>query len=121
MRRAYDWLAVTVSDITDEIANWQPGGLANSIAATYAHTFISADEDFNQVYLGGEMVLKGEWAGRAGLSEPPPFGESKTDIYNLRVHHPRFPRSQIAVLKGLQGAHGWVATAWTPDVERTAL
>ena len=75
VRRSYDWLAVTVSDITDEVANWQPGGLANSIAATYAHTFISADEDFNQVYLGGEMVLKGEWARRAGLSEPPPFGE----------------------------------------------
>jgi hypothetical protein len=75
VRRAYDWLDTIVSDMTGEMANWQPGGLANSIASTYAHTFISADEDFNQVYLGKEMVLKGEWAGRAGLSEPPPFGE----------------------------------------------
>jgi hypothetical protein len=75
VRRAYDWLDTIVVDVTDEVANWQPGGLANSIASTYAHTFISADEDFNQVYLGGEMVIKGEWAGRAGLSEPPPFGE----------------------------------------------
>ena len=75
VRRAYDWLESIVADVMDEVANWQPGGLANSIASTYAHTFISADEDFNQVYLGGEMVIKGEWAGRAGLSEPPPFGE----------------------------------------------
>jgi hypothetical protein len=75
VRRAYAWLETIVVDVTDEVANWQPGGLANSIASTYAHTFISADEDFNQVFLGGEMIIKGEWAGRAGLSEPPPFGE----------------------------------------------
>jgi hypothetical protein len=44
VRRAYNWLDTVVSNMTDEIANWQPSGLANSIASTYAHTFISGEE-----------------------------------------------------------------------------
>ena len=75
-RQAWAWLNMTVEDVTQEQANWQPPGLANSIAATYAHTIITADEDFNMVYDGGETLLARGWAERCGLSElpPPEFG-----------------------------------------------
>src|SRR5207249_882901 len=52
VRQTWDWLDMTMSDVTEEEANWQPPGIANSIAATYAHTMIAADEDFNKVLAG---------------------------------------------------------------------
>lgn len=57
-RQAWAWLNMTVEDRTDEMANRQPPGVANSIAATYAHTIITADEDFNMVYDGGRPLLR---------------------------------------------------------------
>jgi hypothetical protein len=33
-RQSWAWLNMTVEGITDEMANWQPPGVANSIAAT---------------------------------------------------------------------------------------
>lgn len=72
IRRTWEWLEITMSDITEEQANWQPPGIANSIAASYAHTIIAADEDFNQLYGGGQMLLRTSWADRCGLSEMPP-------------------------------------------------
>lgn len=71
-RQAWAWLNMTVEDVTEEQANWQPPGMANSIGATYAHTIITADEDFNMVYDGGETLLNRGWDGRCGLNELPP-------------------------------------------------
>jgi hypothetical protein len=86
IRRTWEWLDVTVSDITEEQANWNPPGLANSIAATYAHTIFAADEDFNQIYSGGKMLLRTTWADRCGLSElPPQEGEWDWSAWGRRM------------------------------------
>jgi hypothetical protein len=69
-RQSWQWLNLTLEDVTEEQANWQPPGVANSIAATYAHTIISADEDLNKTWIGRDMFIVGEWKDRAGLSEP---------------------------------------------------
>lgn len=76
VRQAQAWLEMTVSNITQEEANWQPPGIANSICATYAHLMISADEDLNMLLYGGETLLSTDWKGKSGLSElpPPEFG-----------------------------------------------
>lgn len=37
------WFEATVSDVTEEQAHWQPPGIANPIAAVYAHAIVGAD------------------------------------------------------------------------------
>ena len=69
---AYSWLEMTVSDVTEDQANWQPAGIANPIGATYAHIFMTADEDFNiHLKRRNAMHSSGDWSGRIGLSEMP--------------------------------------------------
>ena len=56
-RRTWEWLNVTVEGLDDDMVNWQPPGIANSIAATYAHTIICADEDLNKVLDGRPTLM----------------------------------------------------------------
>lgn len=71
IRESYDWLELTVSDITQEQANWRPPGLANSIGSTYAHLMITADAGFNSQLYGGMPVMATKFRGEVGLSEMP--------------------------------------------------
>jgi len=68
-RRAYAWLETNVADISQQQATWRPPGTANSIAATYAHTVISADVDLNRHFHSREPVIDGAWTARLGLTE----------------------------------------------------
>jgi len=81
---AYDSLEDTVRTVTPELAAWQPPGLANSIAATYAHTMISADVDLNRIFHGREPLIEGEWGERLGLRASFPddwqFPEDWSDV-----------------------------------------
>ena len=106
-RRTWQWLAMTVSDITEEQANWQPPGVANSIAATWAHTVFAADEDFNQIYGGGRMFLRSSWADRSELSELPP-AEGEWDWFQwggrMRMDVGAFRRYAAAVWESIEGS-----------------
>jgi len=105
VRLTWDWLDVTLNDVTEEQANWQPGGIANSIGATYAHTIIAADEDFNKVLEGGEMFLYSTWRDRCGLSDLPPEGEWDWQAWakGLRIDLPAFRQYAGAVRETLEG------------------
>ncbi len=105
-RQAWAWLNMTVEDVTQEQANWQPPGIANSIAATYAHTIITADEDFNMVYDGGQTPLARGWDKRCGLSElpPPEFGWDWHDwATRVRVDWAAFRQYAAEVDKCVEG------------------
>jgi hypothetical protein len=106
IRRTREWLDMTVSDITEEQANWQPPGVANTIGATYAHTIFAADEDFNQIYAGGRMLLRSGWADRCGLSELPPQ-EGQWDwsqwARRVRTDWPALQRYAAAVWETVEG------------------
>ena len=69
VRDTYAWLEMTVSNVSQEQANWQPPGTANSIGAVYAHTMIAADVGFNSQLHGGMPIMATEFAGQVGLSE----------------------------------------------------
>ena len=47
MADGHRMLDASMSDLTSEIAHWQPGGTANSIASILAHTVIVEDEAVN--------------------------------------------------------------------------
>ena len=70
VKECYGWLEETMSDVTQEQADWRPPGLANPIGALYAHTVIDVDMVFNMWIRRRSPLIATGWAGRAGLSEP---------------------------------------------------
>ncbi len=68
-KSSYAWLETNVGDVTQQQATWCPPGTANSIAATYAHTMISADVDLTRHFHGRPPVIASGWAKRLGLGE----------------------------------------------------
>lgn len=109
------WLESTVEDVTEEQANWQPGGTANSIAANYAHLMITADAGFNSQLLGGMPIMATKFRGRIGLSEMPHAAGGWHDWSKLRVDWERLCEYGQAVRADVE-SH---VNALTPvDLER---
>lgn len=73
---AYGWLEATLGEISSEQAHWPPPGKANPIVAVYAHVLTGQDHAINGMLKGGQPLFATAWAGRTGLSEPPPPGLS---------------------------------------------
>jgi len=163
-RRTYEWLELTVSDVTPEQARWRPPGMANSIAANYAHAVIWADVDIMRHFHSRDPLLA-VWGAKLGVMEdaaqpgsliPDEWGAefdwtvlreygravrdsverlvdelnpaelerrfqmqpvrlgmwTGLDVYDLHVnHHIRLHGGEIACLKGLQGARGYLGGA----------
>lgn len=65
-------LAETVKDVTPEQAHWAPPGKAHPIGALYAHLATGLDFVVNGMLQGKPPMAGGEWAGKTGLSAPPP-------------------------------------------------
>ena len=73
LKAAHDVLEGTMQGVTPEMAAWQPPGTANSLGATYAHVVVSEDGLLNGMGCGIMPLMAGSWAGKTGLSEPPPL------------------------------------------------
>ena len=69
VRGTYAWLEMTVSDVSQEQANWRPPGIANSIGAVYGHLITAADFDVNSRTYGRMPIAATEFKGEVGLSE----------------------------------------------------
>jgi hypothetical protein len=69
---SHDVVNGTVEDLTDEQCQKKPGGMAHPIGATYAHLTMSEDFIVNMMLRGSTPLLMGDWAGKTGVSEPPP-------------------------------------------------
>lgn len=69
---AHQVLEQTMADVTPEQAQWSPPGKANPLGATYAHAILGEDMMVNGLLKGSPPFVAMTFAGRAGLSEPPP-------------------------------------------------
>ena len=76
LKTAHQLLEATMEGVTDEVANKQPEGIANSIAATYAHVIASEDMFVNMVLLSQSPLFASDWLDKTGMSEPMPGPES---------------------------------------------
>jgi hypothetical protein len=86
-RLSFDWLEAIVDDVTAEEALWQPPGLANTIAATYAHIVRNIDEDFNQRLFRRARLNEGPWHGRTGLDpDRSDWEQGRIDWVALRAY-----------------------------------
>ena len=61
-------MGLALQDLNDEVANWQPGGTANSIASILAHVTGTQDSSINVRLLGGQTVFEsGGWSAKTGI------------------------------------------------------
>jgi hypothetical protein len=65
-RSAWDWLETTISDVTEEQANWWPPGTANSIGASYLHVVINPDVEINRLLYECVPIIERDWHGDVG-------------------------------------------------------
>jgi hypothetical protein len=59
----------TVADLTQEMLDWNPHGLAHPIGERYAHAVAAEDWMVNQVGRGGTPLFASTWAGKTGFGE----------------------------------------------------
>lgn len=78
-KSAHEVLEGTMADVTDEVLNWQPPGSANTIGANYAHVVTGEDAILQGMARGAAPLMASSWAGKTGLSSPPPAGAGLHD------------------------------------------
>ncbi len=70
---AHEVVEGTMANVDVDLCHKTPGGKAHPIGATYAHIALSEDFIVNMIICGQTPLVMGEWAGKAGISEPPPM------------------------------------------------
>ena len=79
------WLEATMSDVSDAQAHFHPAGVANPIAAVYAHVVLGSDSALHELLLSRQpMAAAG--ATSIGLSELTPGRSQDWHQWALRVH-----------------------------------
>lgn len=81
VKSAHQYLEMTMDGVTNDVANKQPEGTANSIAATYAHIVAGEDMMVHGMLQQKQPLSAGEWKEKTGLSEPHPGGDSDWSDY----------------------------------------
>lgn len=64
---AHDSFSKTVADVTQEMADWLPPGIAHPIGERYAHAIAAEDWLVHGIAQGGAPWFATEWAGKTGF------------------------------------------------------
>src|SRR5436190_552085 len=78
-----------MQDVSQEMGNWQPPGLANSIVDLYLHAVLSQDRAVSQA--GGKPALFDTWAAKLNISPefrhtPEASRALKADVATLKQY-----------------------------------
>ena len=114
---AHDLLEITMKDVTDEQAHWAPPGVANPLGGTYFH--IVGAEDFLLCALvrGTKPLAASEFAGKAGVSEPPPGPGPGLDEWMRRVQVD-LPQVRAYAQAVYKQTDDWLATLSADDLDK---
>ena len=74
VQTAHEVMEGTIGDLTPDQAAHDPGGKAIPAGALYAHSVLGEDVFINMMIRGGQALAMSSFAGKAGVSEPPPMG-----------------------------------------------
>jgi hypothetical protein len=113
---AHRWLEGTVDNVSNDVANFVPPGKTATAGAHYLHH--AAGEDFFvSRFRGGAPLLAGEWSGRIGSAEPPPFGDWGAWGRSAQIDMPAARQYAQAVW---QNTDGYLASLSDQDLEQPA-
>jgi len=121
MKSAHWLLEETLSDVSDEMGRFAPPGKALPIGAAYVHYVSGEDWTIHSVFKGVTPLMAGPWAGRTGVSEPPPGPGDDWDARfvawsrRVRVDLPAFRAYAKAVYKATDD---YLATLADPELTR---
>jgi hypothetical protein len=116
---AFGILGQVTVDLTQELADWTPPGIANPIGATYWHAVSSADHVVHEWCMGEKPLSeRAGWREKA-LTVSPPEPEHGGDHFGymraMRVDLPAMHEYTQAVTEAIQG---WLASLTPEDLER---
>lgn len=119
LSNAFGMLAQVVADLTQELADWTPPGIANPIGATYWHAVSGADDVVHRWIRGGEPLrLKDGWEERVltvSVAKPEHGGDYLAYMRAIRVDLESLHAYAKAVAEAIQG---WLATLTPEELER---
>ena len=70
LRWAYDLLTMVMADVTPELAQTTPPGIANPLAAIYAHAVLDLDMIPSFILQQKLPLYQSTWKGKTGISNP---------------------------------------------------
>ena len=73
-KQCQEWLEGTMQGVTPEVASYAPEGNISPISGQIAHSLTGLDFFLLNVAAGKAPLLTTTFAGKAGISEPPPQG-----------------------------------------------
>ena len=117
---AFGILGQVTAGLDQELADWQPPGIANPIGATYWHTISGADDVAYRWARDQEPLrLRDGWDNRVlsvSVPEPAHDGDWQAYMRSIRVHLTALHAYAQAVGNALQE---WVGSLTPADLERT--
>lgn len=84
LHMAHDVFNGTVADLTQEMMDWVPPGVAHPIGERYAHAVVAEDWQINQIAQGGVPLFTTTWASTFGAS-PISLSWTSEDARKFRV------------------------------------
>ena len=114
---AHDLLEATMNDVTDEQAHWPPPGIANPLGASYVHVLMAEDALINARVRGTTPLSLGEYAGKLGVSEPPPRPGPGFDEWARRVKVD-LAKTRAYARAVYKQTDDWLATLTSADLDK---
>lgn len=84
LKSAHDAIEETMDDVTQELLDRMPAGVANPLGERYAHHLNSEDSLVHLILQGKAPLMSSSWLGRTGISEPR-FGSDPQYARRVRV------------------------------------
>lgn len=114
---AHDLLEATMKDVTPEQAHWAPPGIANPLGASYFHVLGAEDFLLSARVRGTQPLAAGAFAGKVGVSEPPPPPGPGLDAWARRVKVDLAQMREYAQAVYKQ-TDDWLATLSSDDLDK---
>ncbi|MCB0082208.1 MAG: DinB family protein [Caldilineaceae bacterium] len=84
-KEAAGWLEGTMAGVTSAVAQYAPGGHATPIAGHIAHILSGLDFFVVGQVAGKAPLIASTFAGKTGISEPPPQGDSTEWMNTVKI------------------------------------
>ena len=101
VQTAHEVMEGTAGDLSPEQARHEAGGTTMNAGVLYAHAVLGEDVFINMLVRGQQPLSMTEFAGKSGISEPPPQGAGMDEwAKRVKIDLPAVRSYAQAVYKG---------------------